>query len=251
MERVRAHFAGVSTVEERMERTSHVLMEISRSVGIAAAIPCLDQELDQIELVPLADRRVLMILATRDHVVRNKVVAIEESISSEELQNIRNYVNRNFTGWRLREVRRELLQRMETEQALYEEIRRKAALLYEKGMLELDTLPEIHMEGASNLVGLDLHLTREKMRDLLQALAEKQRVLELLDCFLEQREGELQVRIGLAEVHPAMRELALVGLTVATPSGLAAKIAVLGPFRMHYERVMSAVLHIGRAFRTA
>ncbi len=42
------------------------------------------------------------------------------------------------------------------------------------------------MEGASNLVGLDLHLTRERMRDLFRALEEKKRVVELLDRFLEQ-----------------------------------------------------------------
>jgi heat-inducible transcriptional repressor len=106
------------------------------------------------------------------------------------------------------------------------------------------------MEGASNLLGLDLHLTREKMRELLRALEEKQRLIELLDRFLAESNDELQVRIGLAEAHPAMKDLALIGLTVSAPGGLATKIAVLGPMRMHYERAMSAVLHIGRAFRS-
>ncbi len=45
------------------------------------------------------------------------------------------------------------------------------------------------MEGASNLFGLDLHLTREKMRELLRALEEKKRLMELLDRFLEQPPG--------------------------------------------------------------
>ena len=68
-----------------MERSSHILMELTRNVGIAAAIPALAQELDQIELVPLADRRVLMILVTRDHMVRNRVVALDEPISPDDL----------------------------------------------------------------------------------------------------------------------------------------------------------------------
>jgi heat-inducible transcriptional repressor len=46
-----------------------------------------------------------------------------------------------------------------------------------------------------------------------------------------------------------MKELALIGVTLALPSGLTAKIAVLGPMRMQYEKVMGAVLHIGREFR--
>ncbi len=51
-------------------------------MGIAAAIPALAQELDQIELVPLPDQRVLIILVTRDHIVRNRVVALDEPLFS-------------------------------------------------------------------------------------------------------------------------------------------------------------------------
>jgi transcriptional regulator of heat shock response len=57
--------------------------------------------------------------------------------------------------------------------------------------------------------------------------------------------------VGLAEVHPAMRELALIGLPVSLDNGLSAVFAVLGPIRMNYGRVMSTVQHVGQAFRSA
>jgi heat-inducible transcriptional repressor len=117
----------------------------------------------------------------------------------------------------------------------------------QKGLLDDAASPEIHMEGASNLLGLDLHLTRERMRELLQALEEKQRLIELLDRFLEQPPGELEVHVGLERAHPAMRDLALIGMTVRIGAGVPAKVAVLGPMRMHYERVMAAVLQTSRA----
>ena len=105
------------------------------------------------------------------------------------------------------------------------------------------------MEGASNLVGLDLHLTKEKMRELFRALEEKKRVLELLDRFLEHPAGEIAVHVGLGETHPSMRELSLVGLPVVLPNGISAVIAVLGPMRMNYSRAMTAVQHVGQAFQ--
>ena len=196
----------------------------------------------------LADRRVLIILVTGDHSVHNRVVMLDEPLSPDDLNSIRNYVNHHFSGWKLDKARRELLRRIEEERATYDAVQRKLSVLYQKGLLESDRAPEIHMEGASNLVGLDLHLTREKMRDLLRALEEKQRLVELLDRFLEEMPGGVQVRVGLEEAHPAMKELALIGVTLALPSGLTAKIAVLGPMRMQYEKVMGAVLHIGREF---
>src|SRR5260370_17956413 len=125
---------------------------------------------------------------------------------------------------------------------------RRSLGVYRKGMLESDKGPEVHLEGASNLVGIDLHLTREKMRDLLRALEEKQRLVELLDRFLEEMPGGVQVRVGLEAAHPAMKELALIGVTLALPSGHTAKIAGLGPMRMQYERGMGPVLDIRREF---
>jgi heat-inducible transcriptional repressor len=245
-QRVHAELIELDSIEQRIERSSRILTELTRNVGIAAALPTGGQVLDQVELLALSDSRILMILVTRDRMVRNRVVLLDEPVTQDELVSIRNYVNRNFSGWTLREARLELLRRMDLERAAYDAVMRKLSTLYQKGLLEAGAAPEIHMDGASNLVGIDLHLTREKMRDLLRALEEKQRLVEILDRFLEEMPGGVQVHVGLEEVHPAMKELALIGLTLALPSGLSAKIAVLGPMRMQYEKVMGAVLHIGK-----
>jgi heat-inducible transcriptional repressor len=250
-ERLHEEFRTLPTVAAGVERSSQILTELTRNVGIVAALPALAQELDQIELLPLADRRVLMILVTRDQMVRNRVVTLEDPIRPEELLSIRNYVNCNFSGWRLGDARRELLRRLLEEKALYSEVMGKLQVLCSKGLLDVDTSPEVHMEGASNLLGLDLHLTREKLRELLRALEEKQRLIDLLDRFLELPAGELEVRVGLEEAHPAMKDLALIGMTVRLASGLPAKVAVLGPMRMRYERVMAAVIQTSRALESA
>jgi heat-inducible transcriptional repressor len=250
-DRLSGLFTGLGSIGAQVERSSHVLVELTRNVGIAAAIPPLAQELDQIELISLADRRVLMIVVTRDQMVRNRVITLDEAIAADELGSIRNYINRNFGGWRIGDARRELLRRMMEERELYQAALRKVQLLYQKGLLEVDISPEVHMEGASNLLGLDLHLTRETMRELLRALEEKERVMELLDRFLEQPPGELEVHVGLERAHPAMKDLALIGMTVRMRTGLPAKVAVLGPMRMHYERVMAAVVQTSRALENA
>jgi len=250
-DRLSSEFNGLDTVGARVERSSYILMELTHHVGIAAAMPALAQELDQIELVPLASNRLLMVLVTRDRMVRNRVVALDEPVSPEELVSIRNYVNQNFRGWQLGHARRELLRRLEEERELYHAVLRKLQLLYSKGLLEADRSPEVHMEGASNLLGLDLHLTREKMRELFHALEEKQRLIELLDRFLEHPVGELEVHVGLELAHPAMKGLALIGMTVRMAGGLPGKVAVLGPMRMNYDRAIAAVFQTSRALENS
>ncbi|HZL56161.1 MAG TPA: heat-inducible transcriptional repressor HrcA [Bryobacteraceae bacterium] len=239
--------AGES-LEERVAIASRVLTEMTRNVGIAAAMPSSSQELEHIELIALSGHRVLMIVATRDKMVRNRVVTLERDFLRDELIQLRNYVNVNFAGWTLERARAELLRRIEEERAMYDAVLQQLTLLCQKGLLAVDRDPQIEMDGASWLVGLDLHLTRERMRELFRALEEKKQVVAILDRFLESPLGRIDVHVGLEDAHPAMRELSLIGVTIHLPTGVCARIAVLGPMRMHYERAISAVQQIGRTF---
>ncbi len=251
LDRLQGEIQREGTVEGRIERSSKLLTEITRNFGIAAAIPTENQTLDQVELLALPDRRVLMVVITRDRMVRNKVITIDDHILQDELNSIKNYINYNFSGWVLPSIHRELKRRLELESAAYDAILRRVSLFHSKGLLDLGLAPEVHFDGAVNLIGLDLHLTRERMRELFRALEEKKRVLQLLERFLEQREGELSVQVGLSDVHPSMGELSLIGIRLDLPNGLEAHVAVLGPMRMNYSRALSAVLHVGQAFKTA
>ncbi len=201
-------------------------------------------------LVPLPESRVLMIVVTRDGLIRNQVAHLTEPVSQDELISIRNYVNQNFSGWSLIDIRHELGHRLLAERATYDSLLRKLNLLYDQGLLEVGFMPRVYMEGTSNLVGLDLHLTKEKLRDLFRALEEKKKLIELLDQFLSRSEGEVQVQVGLEDAHPSMRELSLIGITVELPGGLSARMAVLGPMRMNYSRVMAAVSQVGQALKS-
>jgi heat-inducible transcriptional repressor len=249
LQRLRSELSQLTTMEARVERSSHMLTEMTSSVGITAAIPTSSQTLDQVELISLSDHRVLMVVITRDRMVHNRVVSLGEPVSQDQLGSIRNYLNRNFSGWTLSSVHAELKHRIQQQSAAYDELLQKLTLLYSKGLLDIDVAPEVHLEGASNLVGLDLHLTREKLRELFHTLEEKKRILHLLDRFLEQPAGELAIHVGLADVHPSMRELSLIGISIPLAGGLSAKIAVLGSMRMNYGKAMSAVYHVGQAFR--
>ena len=248
--RIRKELSGLDTMEARVERSSHLLTEITHNIGIAVAIPAASQTLERIELVHLEDKRVLMIVATSDRMVRDRVVTLEEPLTQDELNSIRNYVNVNFSGWELSKIHAELRRRLEAESAAYDAILRRLTVLYRKGLLEVGVTAEVHTEGAANLVDVDLRLTRETLRELFRALEEKKRILQLLDLFLAQPAGELATLVGLAEAHPSMQHLSLVGLRVNLPNGVTAKIAVVGPVRMDYGKVMSAVLHVGQAFQT-
>jgi heat-inducible transcriptional repressor len=250
--RIHGALGQASSVEQRVECCSHLLTEMTNGIGIAAAIPAAAQILDQVQLISLGDRRVLMVVVTRDKLVRDSVVTLDEAISQDELTSIRNYINMNFEGWALSEIQTELRGRLARTSAAYDLVLKKLILLYQKGLLDFGYEPELRMDGQANLVAFELHLTKERLKELFHALEEKKRVLQLLERFLDEKpSGEVGVRVGLAEEHPSMEELSLIGISVPMQGGMSGCIAVLGPLRMDYERAMSAVLHVGHALARA
>ncbi len=247
---MRAELRRSQTVEARVTRSSQILTQLTRNVGIVAAIPTSNRFLSHVELVAIPPSRILMVVVTSDGHVSNQVVELNAQLEDGQLIEIRNYLNLHFHGWRLPEVRAELERRLAQESAAYDSVLRALLQLQMRGLLDLALDPEIHLDGTSNLVGIDLHMTREAMRDLFRTLEQKKRLLELLDRFLEQDSETPGVQIGLGEIHPSMGNLSLVGLTVRQENGLSTKVAVLGPRRMDYARALSAIVQMQQALRS-
>ena len=248
--RVRSELSVTDSMGERLEKTSHLLTEMTRNVGIAAAIPTDTQTLAKVEFVLLADTRVLMVVETRDRIVRNRVVALDPRANQDELNTVRNFVNASYSGWTLGAIRRDLRMRLAEDRAAYDTLLCQLQALYQNGLLDLGLTPEVHLEGTSNLFGMDMEFNRDRLREIFRTLEEKQRLLELLDRFLEQSRKDVAIQIGLGDLHPSLQDLSLIGLTVSLPSGISTRVAVLGPLRMNYSQVLSTVYHVGEAIES-
>lgn len=247
---MRAELARLQGVGERVERSSQILTKLTHNVGIVAALPVDSHVLSHVEFVALPAHKLLMVVVAEDGHVWNQLVELETDLSPVELTSIRNYLNSEFRGWRLPDVREEIERRLRLESAAYDSVLRGLMELHLRGLLDLALETEVHLGGTSNLLAMDLHLTREALRDLFRTLEEKKRVLSLLDRFLEQHSQAPGVRVGLAEIHPAMENLSLVGVTVQQPNGIATRVAVLGPMRMDYARALSAVTQMQQALQS-
>jgi len=250
LQRVRAELRGTDSVGERLEKTSHLLTEMTRNVGIAAAIPTDMQMLAKVEFLVLADTRVLMVVETRDRIVRNRVVSLDSAVTQDELNAVRNFVNINYSGWSLAKIRQDLRIRLAEDRAAYDTLLTQLQELFKRGLLDVGLTPEVHFEGTSNLMSPDLELSRDRLREIFRTLEEKQRLLDLLERFLEQSRHEVGVQIGLGELHSSLQDLSLIGLTVCLPSGMTTRVAVLGPLRMNYAQALSTVYHVGEAIQS-
>ena len=240
-------FTGIGDPQEFLERTSHVLSLISRGVGVAVSSRTGQKhELEHVYFSRLAQGKVLAVVVTRSGVVRDRVLRMHRDIPQPELEMAANYINGNFQGWTIESIHAELARRLEQERSEYDRLMTSLEQLYRGGALQQDDHSTVYVEGVSNLIVKEAD--RERLREMLRMLEEKQRVVELLSSYVDTRQEAVRVVIGLEERLPEMRNLVLIGAPARVGEQVVGSLAVIGPIRMDYEHTITAVSYIAQLF---
>ncbi len=236
---------GVADVQEFMERTSHVLSLISHNVGVAVAIGGPKNALEHVYFSRLGDQKVLAVVVTKSGLVRDRVLRLD--LPQDDLDQAARFINENFRGWTMVAMRAELARRLEQERSEYDRLMTSVEQLYRQGALAADDSSQVvFVEGAANLVSGEQD--RERLQQLLMALEEKQKIVELLGAYLDAKQEAVRVVIGLDEAQPSMRNLVLIGAPARVGGEVMGSLAVIGPTRIDYQHTMTAVSYIARLF---
>ena len=236
-------FSGVSSRQQFLERTSHVLALISNGVGVALAASADFHALEHIHFSRLATGRVLAVVVTKAGAVLDRVLTLDHDLTHTELTTAANFLNENFRGWSMEKIRRELERRIEQERHEYDQLIHSVGELCRKGALDGDG-PSIFVEGVGNLIASQVD--RDRLRQLLGALEAKRRLIELLNAYVDARQQNVRVVVGLEETIPEMHSMVLIGAPALVGSENLGTVAVLGPVRLQYQETMNAVSFIAQ-----
>jgi heat-inducible transcriptional repressor len=239
-------FAGVTSSTEYLERTSHVLALISSGLGVALAGSAATQVLEHIHFSRLSTGRVLAVLVTKAGAVLDRVLSLDRELSSVELETAGRYLNENFRGWPIDRIRAEVARRVEVERAAYHKMLASVEELCRKGALAGAEAagPALFVEGMANLIAAEVD--RERLRQMLLALEAKQRLVELLTAYVDGRQQEVRVVVGLDKASPAMQDLVLIGAPARLGGGNLGTVAVIAPTRIQYQEMIQAVRYVAR-----
>jgi heat-inducible transcriptional repressor len=181
--------------------------------------------------------------------VSNQIIQLDREISEPELEAAARYLQEHFRGWELDKIRADLVAQLSQERAAYDSVLRDLRHLYEQGILAGPSSEEVFVEGASNLVVQPELAEPGRIRELLQALEEKETVIRLLTECIHVPGDPLQVVVGLPGKAAVLKNFALIGASFAWQGKMAGRLAIVGPARMPYDRVIRSVSYISRLFR--
>jgi heat-inducible transcriptional repressor len=219
-------------------QASHVVSQASRHVGFALRPAHESAVFDRVEFIPLGGTRVLVVIVAKGGHVIQKPIDVNEALDALELREAANYLNAEFSGLPLYRAREAVLERMDEERLLYDALLARAMRLASSTFTDLPLVSELFVDGAASLLEEDRGVALGTLHALLQMIEEKQRLVRLLNEYMEG--PGLTIVIGGEHPEPHLRSFSLVASTYVDGAG-SCTIGIIGPTRMHYSRAIAVV----------
>lgn len=252
-EQIEESFSGVASATDFFARTSHILALLSGGVGVGLGVPIASADwelLEHVHFARLGNSRVLTVLVTTAGVVRDRLLTLEHDLSPSELETAANYLNQNFHGWGLESIRKELTRRMDRERREYDQVLCSLEL-WAKGAMNPSgdrnaQEKSIFVDGVANLMATEAD--QRNLREIFLALEEKQRIIDLLNAYVDSKQPSVRVVVGLEESIPEMRDLVLIAAPARRGAEHLGTVAVIGPTRMQYASAIDTVTYVADLF---
>lgn len=230
---------------------SKMLSSITRMAGLVTVPRPTHAALTQIEFMPLSDNRVLAILVVNGREVQNRILQLDRYFGAEELRRASNYLNQEFGGKELSEVRDHLVNQLQAMRENLNQLMLDAIMLASQVMNPPKDSAKLEyvIAGETNLMEFAELSNVEKLRRLFEAFTQQRDILHLLDHSL--RAEGVQIFIGQESGYTILDDCSVVTAPYTLDREVVGVLGVIGPTRMAYERVIPIVDLTAKLLSTA
>jgi heat-inducible transcriptional repressor len=232
-------FAGIDQI---LEQTSRVLGSVSNQLGITIAPEFESGVITRLELIPVAERRVLVVLAMKSGLAKTVLLEVETDLKDIGLRETASILNERLCGLTIGEMKRTIKKR------LLEPTRGNPQLIKmfiesSDELLSFSRDSDVHLGSASYLINQPEFKDPDKMRELLSLLDRRETVGRLIAKASGVRGIRVVVGVDSEEESKEIGKTAELSLLSSTYSAGKFKgvLGIIGPTRMPYSRLIGIV----------
>ena len=224
--------------QELIASAAGMLSNLSNFAGVVMSPKRKSAEFKHLEFLPLAEKRILVIIVTSDGNVQNRVIVTDKAFTASELTQATNFFNQNYSGNTLEEAHKKMheeLKQMQTDM-----MRLMSAAMDASAKALDDDKDGVVISGERNLLQVDdLSTNVTSLRKLFEIFERRTSLMQLLDN--SQRAEGIQIFIGGESGYLPLDECSMVTAPYEANGQVVGTLGVIGPTRMAYERVIPIV----------
>ncbi|MEQ3636588.1 heat-inducible transcriptional repressor HrcA [Alcanivorax sp.] len=236
---LRQLLAPEQSSRELIAQASKTLAELTRMAGLVAVPRREVSTLRQVEFLPLSGKRVLVVLVVNRSEVQNRIIHTDRDYDGVELRQAANYINLTYAGCDLNSICDGLLDTMNTDRLQMDALMQTAVAVADKALRTERADSDYVVSGESNLIQTAEAENLGQLRNLFDAFNHKRDILHLLERSM--KADGVQIFIGRESGFQPFEDYSLISAPYTADDGPMGVLAVVGPTRMDYEKVIPTV----------
>jgi heat-inducible transcriptional repressor len=235
MRMVKSVFAErIYELEKIVQKSAKILSEITNYTSIVLGPKVKDNKLRKIQIVPLSPGTAVAIIITDTGHVENKMISLPPSFDLNEIEKMANILNERLVGVPLTELKDKIYK--EVAMLLRQHISNYDAIINAlAGTLNISQSEKLFFGGKTNMLRQPEFHDIDKVRSLLSMIEQEQGIYELI----KGNPAGIHVKIGRENKNIVLEDCSLITATYSIGEEQVGTIAILGPTRMEYSRVIS------------
>jgi len=240
------------SIDAILGQSTRALADIASQMGVVIAPRFDEGTLTRLELVPLSSDRALVVLVVKSGLARSVILEVEATLPEREMRMLEKILNERLCGLTLGEIRRTVSDRLAN-------VTGNARLLKlfidpESGIWDGVTDTQLHVVGAENLLGQPEFADRAQLVEFVRTLENQEKFSRELGSCDSDTENDsdnktapgVVVKIGDENTLKEMKRCSVVSASYKVGS-IEGKIAVVGPTRMRYSKLLSMVEYAAKS----
>lgn len=197
-----------------------------------------------LQLSRMDDNQILAVVVAEGNVIKNNVIQVNDELSDETLLKLNLLLNTNLCGKTIEEINLPMITLMKQQAGLHQDVVSDVIDAIADSIKVEDDL-QIYTSGANNIFKYPELSDNQKASDIIHTFEEKQLLSELVsESMLNESVGGIQVYIGEETPVQTMKDCSVVTATYELGEGMKGTIGIVGPKRMDYGKVVSALKNI-------
>lgn len=224
-------------VENIIEDMATLLSKVTNYTAIAISPQVNKSKIKRIQLVPIDEIRIMVVLVTDSGVVKNKLLKLDEETSYDKLSIMTNVLNTELKGHTVDEISKDFGEN------LIKEIYKADSPIIKIVPFIIETLEgtdgtKLYMDGVTNIFNFPEYNDLSRAKEFLSFMEDEDK---LRDILIGNQADGINVMIGDENEHQAIKSCSLVTTDYSINGKIIGKIGVIGPTRMDYGKVLNSV----------
>ncbi len=227
-------------MDRLLKNVAKVLATNTNYASVVSAPQIKGTRIKFLQLSKISDTQLLVVVMVEGNVIKNNIITLDQTLDEESILKLNIMLNTYLNGLMVEEINLGMIAGLKAKAGLHSDIIANVIDAVAQ-VIQADEDVEIYTSGATNILKYPELADKEKAGELLSTFEEKQSLARLATENLSNGETGIQVYIGEESQLSGMKDCSVVTATYDLGGGMRGSVAIVGPKRMDYEKVMDTL----------